>query len=79
VPAGFDLGGFELVVAVIDPAGAEGELFREILIVFVAETVGADEGAGFGVADVSVGLSNGQKNGGWKGKLLHLMPVERSA
>jgi hypothetical protein len=67
VPAGFDMGGIELVVAVVDPAGAEGQLFREILIVFVAEAVGANEGAGFGVADVSVGLSNGQRKGGGKG------------
>jgi hypothetical protein len=69
VPAGFDMGGIELVVAVVDPAGAEGQLFREILIVFVTEAVGADEGAGFGVANVSVGLSNGQENGGGKGEI----------
>ncbi len=55
------------MVDVVDPAGAEGQLFREILIVFVAEAVSADEGAGFGVADVSVGLSNRQRNGGGKG------------
>jgi len=55
VPAGFDMGGIELVVAVVDPAGAEGQLFRKVLIVFVAKAVSADEGAGFGVADVSVG------------------------
>jgi hypothetical protein len=73
------MGGIELVVAVVDPAGAEGQLFREILIVFVTEAVGADEGAGFGVADVSVGLSNRQGNGEGKGKLLHLVPAEKSA
>ena len=67
MPAGFDMGGVELVVAVVNPAGAEGQLFRKVLIVFVAEAVSADEGAGFGVADVSVGLSNGQRNGGGKG------------
>ena len=38
------------MVAVIDPAGAEGQFFGLILVVFVAEAVGADEGAGFGVA-----------------------------
>jgi hypothetical protein len=69
MPAGFDMGGIELVVGVVDPAGAEGQLFCEILIVFVTEAVGADEGAGFGVADVSVGLSNRQRNGGGKGEM----------
>ena len=69
MPAGFDMGGIELVVGVVDPAGAEGQLFCEILIVFVTEAVGADEGAGFGVADVSVGLSNRQRNGGGKGEI----------
>lgn len=67
------------MVGVVDPAGAEGQLFREILIVFVAEAVGADEGTGFGVADVSVGLSNGQGMGEGKGKLLQLVPVKKSA
>ena len=52
MPAGLDLRGVELVVAVVDPACAEGQLFGLVLVVLVAEAVGADEGAGFGVAYV---------------------------
>jgi hypothetical protein len=52
VPAGLDLRGVDLVVAVVDPAGAQRQLFSLVLVIFVAEAVGADERAGFGVADV---------------------------
>jgi hypothetical protein len=52
VPARLDLRGVHLVVAVVDPARAEGEFFSQVLVVFVAEAVGANEGTGFGVADI---------------------------
>jgi hypothetical protein len=40
------------VILVVDPAGAEGQFFGKVLVVFIAEAVGANEGAGFGVANV---------------------------
>ena len=68
------------MVAVIDPAGAEGELFRQVLVVFVAEAVGADEGAGFGVANVSGLLSTGRGKGvDIMEGALHLMHLGESA
>ena len=41
-----------LVLLVVDPAGAEGELFLHVLEEFVAEVVDADKGSGLGVTDV---------------------------
>lgn len=52
VPARLDLAGFELLVFVIDPARAQRELLREVLVVFITVAVRCDEGAGFGVAHV---------------------------
>ena len=40
-----------VVVLVVDPAGAEGELFH-VLEEFVAEVVDADQRSGLGVANV---------------------------
>jgi hypothetical protein len=63
VPPRLDLAGVVLFVFVVDPARAERELFGRVLKVAVTITVGADEGASFGVAclverrgDVSWGL-----------------------
>lgn len=52
MPPGLDLAGIVLLVFVVDPAGAQGQLFGLVLKVFVAVAVGADQRAGFGVADV---------------------------
>jgi hypothetical protein len=49
VPAGFDLGGVEVVLCVLDPAGAQGQLLV-VLKVLVSGAVLAHEGAGLGVA-----------------------------
>ena len=56
VPAGLDLGGVEVVLGVLDPAGAQGQLLV-VLEELVAGAVLADQGAGFGVAEVLGGLS----------------------
>lgn len=48
VPAGLDVGGVVVVLGVVDPAGSEGQ-FLEVLVVFVAGAIGADEGTGLGV------------------------------
>lgn len=40
-----------VVILVVDPAGAEGELFH-VLEEFVAEVVDADQRSGLGVANV---------------------------
>lgn len=53
VPAGVDLRRVELVLGVINPPRAQRQLFGQVLVVLVAEAVGADQRAGFGVADVS--------------------------
>ena len=50
MPARVELRRVVLFVLVVDPARAQGEFLREVLVVFVAEAVGADKGAGFGVA-----------------------------
>ena len=50
MPARFDVGGVVLFVLVVDPARAEGQFFLHVLEVAVPVAVGADEGAGFGVA-----------------------------
>ncbi len=40
------------MVTVVNPTRAERELFGRILVVLVAEAVGTDQGASFGVTDV---------------------------
>lgn len=54
VPAGLDVGGIVVVLGVVDPAGSEGQ-FLEVLVVFVAEAILADEGTVFGVTCGFVG------------------------
>lgn len=51
VPSGLDVGGVVVVLGVLDPAGAEGQLLV-VLEELVAGAVLADEGACFGIADV---------------------------
>lgn len=51
VPAGLDLGGVEVVLGVLDPAGAEGK-FLVVLEELVAGAIGADETTVLGVTDV---------------------------
>lgn len=50
MPSGLDLAGVIFLVPVVDPTGAQGQFFLQILEIFVAITVGADEGASLGVA-----------------------------
>lgn len=52
VPPGLNLGRIEVLVVVIDPARAEGQLVAQVLEVPVAVLVARDEGARFGVAHV---------------------------
>lgn len=42
VPAGLDLAGVVVLVGVVDPAGAEGELVLQVFVVLVSELVGGD-------------------------------------
>lgn len=55
VPAGLDLAGVVVVLCVVDPAGAEGQLLG-VFVELVAGAVLADEGAVLGVACVALGL-----------------------
>lgn len=48
VPTRLDLGGIVVVLDVVDPAGSEGQ-FLEVLVVFVAEAILADESTVLGV------------------------------
>jgi hypothetical protein len=48
VPAGLDVGGVKVVLGVLDPAGAEGQLLG-VLKVLVAGAVLADEAAVLGI------------------------------
>lgn len=81
VPAGLDLGGVVVVLCVVDPAGAEGQLLG-VFVELVAGAVLADEGAVLGVACVALGLGEGfggadGREGGWRGRTDIL--VRRSA
>lgn len=50
MPAGLDLSGVEFLIFEIDPACPQRELFFQVLEVFIAPPVCADQRASFGVA-----------------------------
>lgn len=56
VPAGVDLGGVVVVLGVLDPAGAQGQLLA-VLEELVARAVLADEAAVLGVACARMSVS----------------------
>lgn len=50
MPERLDLGGIKVVHLIINPSCPQGQLIGHVLVKFVAKFVGADQGAGLGVA-----------------------------